>query len=273
MDKTEIYCITNKITGKKYIGQGACMYYDKKRKHFRKTGALHRWNNHNWVADNTEEKEGKKLRLIIASLKEYGQENHELQILETCDSSIASDREVQLIAELNTQKPNGLNILPGGKCSPLTDELKEEISKRTKGKGNPMYGKHHKQSTKEKISQHHKGKALPESQKKNMSKAHVKNTTEGKMPPRRKHTELPKYIYHVTSSNKEGYEIRHHPKLRAKQFVSTALTMEERLQKAKAYLADENNPAYQKEKREYKEYKDLPRYVRQFKSERYEGLK
>lgn len=77
---------------------------------------------------------------------------------------------------------------------------------------------------------------------------------------------------HVKSSNKEGYEVRHHPNLKQKQFTSKSITLEENLQRAIAYLADEKNPNNQKEQQTYQEYKNLPRYIRHVRSEKYEGF-
>lgn len=95
---------------------------------------------------------------------------------------------------------------------------------------------------------------------------------EGKLPPRRTFTELPKYIYHVKSHNKEGYEVRHHPTLKQRQFVAKTSTMEENLERAKQYLLDIDNPLHQKPQQEYKKYDNLPRYVRHVRSEKYEGF-
>ena len=94
----------------------------------------------------------------------------------------------------------------------------------------------------------------------------------GILPPRRKYSELPKYIYHIVNSKKEGYEIRNHPKLKQRQFVSKKISLKENLQKAIAYIKDENNPENQKTQNEINVYNNLPRYVRHIVTEKYQGF-
>jgi len=52
-------------------------------------------------------------------------------------------------SELCAKRYNGLN----NKGKKRTDEFKKDLSERLKGKGNPFYGKKHKEETKNKISQ------------------------------------------------------------------------------------------------------------------------
>lgn len=63
--------------------------------------------------------------------------------------------EIQMIRELDTTNKNkGYNIALGGKGSKgckHTEEWKKEHSERMNGKGNPMFGNRHTESTKEKI--------------------------------------------------------------------------------------------------------------------------
>jgi hypothetical protein len=139
------------------------------------------------------------------------------------------------------------------------------------GNGKPCYGKIMTDDTKEKIKQALTGVTLKESVKINMSKAHTVNMNKGKLPPRRLY-DLPKYIYHVKSENKEGYEIRNHPKLKQKQFVATTISLEDNLERAKKYLEDINNPDNQKEIKTVVKYDNLPRYIRQINSEKFEGF-
>ena len=54
---------------------------------------------------------------------------------------------------------------------PLTKEHRKKISKKTKGKNNPMWGKKHKEETKKKISFSHKGFKFSKIHKQKISKA------------------------------------------------------------------------------------------------------
>lgn len=270
--KSEIYMITNNVTGKKYIGQVKCMYGNGK--YFVKMGTEGRWKHH--VADAKKDIQGRGARCLIHNIQKYGEDNFEVQALLTCSTQDANELEIKMIQQYNTQVPNGMNIMSGGKNAPIAEETKKKMSEAAQGKyagvKNPMFGKKHKPETVEKIKQALTGVALAEDTKKNMSAAHTKRMEEGKLPPRRKHTDLPKYIYHVTSKDKDGYEIRHHPKLKRKQFVAKTLTMEQKLKQAEDYLKDINNPANQKEKQEFKTYDNLPRYVRHIRQENLEGF-
>lgn len=197
---------------------------------------------------------------MSSSIKEYGSHNHLVKLIWICPSEQANYWEAKFVRQFNTQEPNGLNIYRGGNLYDMS------------GENNPMWGKTHSEETRKKISDALTGVPLTATCKKNMSKAHAKNMEEGRLPPRRKHNDLPKYIYHVKSANKEGYEIRHHPTLKQKQFTAKSITLEENLERAKAYLADINNPENQKEQRQSVIYENLPRYVRQVRSEKIEGF-
>jgi hypothetical protein len=164
----------------------------------------------------------------------------------------------------------------GGKKCPLEEETKQKLSESKKGKYtgelNYMWGKNHNDSTRLKIKNALTGKILTEEHKKNMSNTHNKNKESGKLPPRRKYTELPKYIYHVKSSNKEGYEIRNHPILKQKQFTMKTISLDENLQRAIDYISNITNTKNFKEKKEHTIYTNLPRYIRQINTEKMQGF-
>ena len=53
--------------------------------------------------------------LIKKAIKKYGNENFKREVLEICDSIESMlNQEIYWIKELNSQVPNGYNILPGG---------------------------------------------------------------------------------------------------------------------------------------------------------------
>lgn len=270
--KSEIYMVINKETGKRYIGQTQC--YCKRNNRYDKMGTEIRWKGHVHYAKKNIQ--GRGARCLMNNIRKYGEHNFIVKPIFICPTEQANYWEIKFIRQYDTQTPNGMNIMKGGKNSPLAEITKAKISEARKGKytgeNNPMWGKHHTTETILKIKDALLGKPLPDTTKINMSKAHKKNIEEGILPQRRKHNDLPKYIYHVKSKNKKGYEIRHHPTLKQKQFTMKTITLEENLQRAIDYLKDDSNIKNQKQKIEFETYKNLPRYIRHVYSEKYEGF-
>jgi hypothetical protein len=275
IDKSEIYMVTNIITGQKYIGQGKC-YYKRPDGRLSYLGSKTRFSCH--VSYANRDIKGRGAQLLMESIKRYGEHNHCVKPIFICPTTQANYYEVKFIRQYKTQFPNGMNIMRGGKKCPLTEAIKKKMSERKQGmysgEKNPMYGKKHSDEALEKMRQSQIGKVLPQSVKENMSKAHNARMQNGQLPPRRKHNDLPKYVYNVTSSNKEGYEIRHHPTLKSRQFVANSKSMQEKLQQSVEYLADIDNPNNKKVELELDEdkYKNLPRFVRLVKSEKFQGF-
>ena len=105
MKKGIIYCITNKINNKKYIGQT--------------TNLKSRWSAHIY---------GKEIK-IDKDINKYSFWFFKLKVLEECSAKKIDEREIYWIEKLNTYKGYGYNNSPGGKGLTLY------------GKDNPMYGK------------------------------------------------------------------------------------------------------------------------------------
>lgn len=272
LDKSEIYMVTNIITNKKYIGQSNC-FYNKNGMKIRNT-VENRWKHHLYDAKNSDRKNG--ARKLIESIRTYGKDNHTVVPLLICNNHKADYFERKFIKDYNTQTPNGLNIMKGGKKCPLEEETKKKLSESKKGKytgeQNPMWNKKHSKETRKKIKDFLTGRPLNEKCKASMSRSHQQNLINGKLPPRRKYNDLPKYIYHVKSSNKEGYEIKNHPTLKSKQFVMKSISLKENLKRAIDYLNDPCNPNNQKEIVQVVKYTNLPRYVRQINTEKLQGF-
>jgi group I intron endonuclease len=271
--KSEIYMVINKVTGKRYIGQTAC-FYKRSNGRYDKMGLEIRWKGHIHYAKKNVQ--GRGARCLMNNIQKYGVHNFIIKPIFICPTEQANYWEIKFIRQYDTQTPNGMNIMKGGKNSPLTEITKSKISEARKGKyggeNNPMWGKHHTEETILKIKNALIGKPLPDATKTNMSKAHAKNMEEGVLPPRRKHSDLPKYIYHVKSKNKEGYEIRNHPTLKQKQFTMKTITLEENLQRAINYLKDINNAENQKINIQFRNYDNLPRFIRHVRCEKFEGF-
>lgn len=122
-----IYMITNKLNGKRYVGQT--------------TGSLNlRWKSH---CKNSKSKHG----IFHLAVHKYGKENFEIKVLAKCNSiEEMNHREVYYIRLLNTLAPNGYNLDSGGKNKTLHQITRNKISESHKGKmkgqNNHNFGKY-----------------------------------------------------------------------------------------------------------------------------------
>jgi group I intron endonuclease len=195
-----VYLITNKINGKRYIGQTM-------------QTAKARFSKHCSVSS------ANKGMPIVRAIQKYGKNNFEMKILCRCNSiEEMNHRESYYIKLLNTMSPVGYNALPGGLNSLHTEETKKKIglgnigkhigkkrtqevrdrmsrdrkgkrrspdvakacSERVRGEKHPMFGKHHTQESKNKISKSsmgrsaaNKGKKSSEETKRKISQAQM----------------------------------------------------------------------------------------------------
>jgi group I intron endonuclease len=126
-----IYKTTNLINGKIYIGK------DTK-------------NNPNYIGSG---------KIIKSAIKKYGKENFIKEILEYCNNDNIDEREIYWINELESIK-NGYNISTGGQggdtflYNTQMNIIRKKMSISAKariGDKNSMYGKFHKESSKEKM--------------------------------------------------------------------------------------------------------------------------
>ena len=141
-----IYCITNLINNKKYIGQTSKLYLSQ------------RWCEHKLNAKNGID------GYLYNAIRKYGEDNFQFKILL---HKIPIDKlnfyESLWIAKLNTKAPYGYNLTDGGEGtrgftpwnkgiprsketiekikSHITDEVREKMSQRVSGENNPMYGR------------------------------------------------------------------------------------------------------------------------------------
>lgn len=167
-----IYCITNRLNNKKYVGQTVNSLKVRYAEHCRKnTGAV-----------------GKAIR-------KYGRENFSVEQLDVA-TNIAelNEKEIYWIAHIGTLAPNGYNLCYGGgntKGYHHKMESKERMSvtkKRARimqGKNNHFYGKRHTDETRKKMSEKWQSgeRVMTEENKEKMRKAHytkgVRNKTTG----------------------------------------------------------------------------------------------
>lgn len=137
-----IYMFTNKINGKRYIGQTV--------------NEKARYNEHR--------RTNGKLSVFHKAIKKYGFENFTYKVL----FRIHCNNEQDLKNTLNIKEiisirffksfahENGYNLTKGGEGSLgiiISEERRKLMSERMRGKNHPMYGKHHSDLSRKKISQ------------------------------------------------------------------------------------------------------------------------
>lgn len=183
-----IYCIENKIDGKKYIGKDSCL---PKR----------------MVFHLRELKTGRHINTYLQNAwNKYGEENFDFYVIEECENKSLSENEVFYIKYLETKSPNGYNCTDGGegtkgrKHSPeslekmrishtgikhseetkkkisnsnmghvLSDEARKKISDANSGKNSVWFGRKHTKEEKLKIGMGNKGKIVSEETRKKLS--------------------------------------------------------------------------------------------------------
>lgn len=145
-NKYIVYLHTNKINGKKYVGQT-------------KRQPSKRWCNGKGYIKNAH---------FYRAILEYGWENFEHKILKTNLTAEEADYWERYYIQkfASSSYLNGYNIELGGNSSKvITEETKRKMSENhydSKGKNNPMYGKKHSYLAISKMSAIKKGKYMGE---------------------------------------------------------------------------------------------------------------
>lgn len=105
-----IYCLTNKLTGKKYVGQS------------RDIAA--RWVQHS---------KGKESFSIGRSIAKHGWQAFSAEVLELCDPQAMNERERHWIDAIGCLSPRGYNLTTGGcQGKEVPDDVRRVISERTR---------------------------------------------------------------------------------------------------------------------------------------------
>lgn len=140
-----IYLRTNLVNGKQYVGQ------TKDFKTREKAWNSLKANYANKFLDEDREK--------------YGLKNWKSEVLATVETrEEAWELEKRFINDFNTKYPNGYNMSDGGKTAKGCIITEDGIKKRSDNTGekNPMFGKHHSEETKKKMSETRKGRHFSE---------------------------------------------------------------------------------------------------------------
>ena len=153
MSKYVIYCLTNKVNGKKYVGQTI----NYKRRMYQHSMAH------------------KECRALSNAIKKYGWHNFTSQIVITTNSHNELDRlEEKLIKEYNTFTPNGYNLTSAARGGGIISEETRVLYRiRSAGKNNGRYGKPVSQETRDKISAANTGRKLSDASRKRISDGHL----------------------------------------------------------------------------------------------------
>lgn len=165
-----VYIHTNKINGKKYVGQ--TVHGDRPHK---------RWDNGNGYI---------QCQYFFYAIQKYGWDNFDHEIVaNNLTAEEADNFEKLLIEKLDTMNPDkGYNLEPGGaKNKTMSESTKKKISESHMGEKNPMYGvrligekngmygKHHTEEFKQQLSQRNKvlftGKKLSKEHKQKISQS------------------------------------------------------------------------------------------------------
>jgi group I intron endonuclease len=128
-----IYLIKNNINGKNYVGQTIQNDINK------------RWNKHKQVNKSFIG------TCLFNAYKKYGIDNFKFKILCICFDEDTNRFEEEYIKKYNCLYPNGYNMINGGSNRKFTPILKKIISEKLKGEKHPMFGKHLKEETKQKL--------------------------------------------------------------------------------------------------------------------------
>jgi group I intron endonuclease len=173
-----IYQITNRETGKKYIGQTT-------------VGIQKRWHSHVWAAYH---RKTPQRYVLYKAIRKYGKDGFLVEQIDTAESLCElNQKETEWIARLGTFG-NGYNMTEGGGGTvglrkekhgmwgkgSLVSGINNPMFGRT-GKQHPMFGKHHSEATRSKMRASHNhisgtehwstGKQITEETRKKMSAA------------------------------------------------------------------------------------------------------
>jgi len=149
-----IYKITSP-SGKIYIGQSV--------------NILKRWKNYKWLHNSAVGS------YLLRSLKKYGVDQHKFEVIEECSIEQLNERETYY-KQIELDKVNGdwskvlfYELYDNG-GGPRSEQIKEKISKATKGKLK------HTDESKQKLSQFQKGRPKPEGYSEKIRQLHLGKT-------------------------------------------------------------------------------------------------
>lgn len=138
-----IYKVTNKLSGRAYIGQTV-------------RPVAERWKRHLYAAER-----GSKKAAIHAAIRKYGAHSFTVEVLSTCsDREQLDDAESYFIDLMQTLSPDGYNLRTGGHRYKYTAEVREKMAAAKRGKPH-----RHSPEAIAKLRASHKGKVISQAQR------------------------------------------------------------------------------------------------------------
>lgn len=157
MKKYCVYMHTNKVNGKRYIGQ-TCMSTKQR-----------------WGVDGCNYK---KSTYFYNAIQKYGWDNflHEV-LFDNLTLDEANAKEIELIEFYQTMNDDfGYNLRSGGSGGEFAERTKKLMSEIRQGEKNCWYGKKHTEETKRRMSISGKGRKFTEEHKRRIAEAHKGKT-------------------------------------------------------------------------------------------------
>ena len=154
----DIYIIRNKLNNKVYVGQTVTHKLNKSK--YRYFGYKGRFNDH--VSEAINNTKQKQCTYLNNSIRKYGKENFDVNIIETCETKNANLNEIYYINKYNSIYPFGYNLTKGGKHfidkRILNDNNRNLLTLNTIKKRGRDFGYVHKEETYLKMKLYHKQK-------------------------------------------------------------------------------------------------------------------
>lgn len=205
----EIYKITNIADNKAYIGVAKKWVKLAKQKYYL-YGSQGRFKRHISNAFSENEKCANDCPELYKAIREFGPENFEVELIKVIDCDIKKKEEEEIINYKTHDPEFGYNVLLSVK-KPITDQRKANFEKKKEV-------------------------------------ANKNRSLNGEMRKKEHNINLPTNIYYRSTKNDdgtikhEGYfvQIKTNGKLVNKAFLSDKLTLDQKLEKAKEYLATLN---------------------------------
>jgi group I intron endonuclease len=148
-----IYCATNKLNNKKYIGQTTKTLEKRIQEHLSHLKS--------------------RTQRFYSAIKHYGINNFNWTIIEyaTTKSDLDEKEKMWIKVSQSMNSEYGYNMCEGGSFGIINEEARRKISNKIKGKNHYMYGKHPSEETKQKQLLSKIGRKNSEKVKQKMSRS------------------------------------------------------------------------------------------------------